>query len=224
MEKITVKNVTWQDLDDVIRLENEIWPEGTRAPVNKFESRLRIFPEGFFLAFKGTEPIGVSTSEIINYTPENPPRSWEEITDNGYIRNHSSKGNAIYVVSVGAKSRSGGGSALIQAQKNITEKLNLRYLVLGARIPGYNEYCNNIEEIPVEKYVKLRRENGELYDPELRFYTRNGLELIKIMPNYMEDDRESRNYGAIMLWENSKFKGGNMVKKKTQVERYENRR
>ena len=42
--------------------------------------------------------------------------------------------------------------------------------------------------------------NGELFDPELRFYSRNGLVIKEIKPNYMEDDKESRNYGAIMIW------------------------
>ena len=137
----------------------------------------------------------------------NPPKSWESITDNGYIKQtHNTNGNALYVVSVGAKSRSGGGSALLQAQKQLAEKLNLMFLVLGARIPGYDEYCKNNREIYIEEYTKLKRDDGYHLDPELRFYTRNGLELKKIMPNYMGDDAESRNYGAIMMWENPKSK------------------
>lgn len=198
-----IKNAREQDLAEITRLENEIWPEGTRATQDKFESRLKIFPEGFFLAYKNEELIGVSTSEIISYDASNPPKSWEHITSNGYIRKmHNPNGNAIYVVSIGAKSRSGGGSALIQAQKNLTEKLKLKFLVLGARIPGYNDYINQNKEIPIEEYVQLKREDNQLFDSELRFYTRNGLNLIKIMPNYMEDDKESRNFGAIMAWHN----------------------
>ena len=58
--------------------------------------------------------------------------------------------------------------------------------------------------ISIEDYVKLRRQDQELLDSELRFYTRNSLRLMKIMPNYMEDDKESRNFGAIMVWTNKK--------------------
>ena len=207
MDSIVIKNIIGKDLNDVVRLENAIWPEGTRATKDKFESRLRIFPQGFFLAYINGELIGVSTSEIIKYDPLNPPKSWESITDNGYIKQtHNTNGNALYVVSVGAKSRSGGGSALLQAQKQLAEKLNLMFLVLGARIPGYDEYCKNNREIYIEEYTKLKRDDGYHLDPELRFYMRNGLELKKIMPNYMGDDAESRNYGAIMMWENPKSK------------------
>ena len=207
MDSIVIKNIIGKDLNDVVRLENAIWPEGTRATKDKFESRLRIFPQGFFLAYINGELIGVSTSEIIKYDPLNPPKSWESITDNGYIKQtHNTNGNALYVVSIGAKSRSGGGSALLQAQKQLAEKLNLMFLVLGARIPGYDEYCKNNREIYIEEYTKLKRDDGYHLDPELRFYMRNGLELKKIMPNYMGDDAESRNYGAIMMWENPKSK------------------
>ncbi len=201
-EAIFIRNAVLEDLSKVVELENKIWPEGTRASREKFMSRLRIFPKGFFVAFKGSEMVGVSTSQTIHYDTEKPPVSWESITDNGWIEaTHKSSGNALYVVSVGAISRSGAGSALVGAQKRLCSELNLAYLVLGARIPGYDLHCKANGEIPIERYVTLLREDNELLDQELRFYTRNGLRLHRVMPNYMEDDRESRNYGAIMIFE-----------------------
>ena len=203
-EEIVIKNAKELDLNEIVGFENEIWPAGTRATKDKFESRLKIFPEGFFLAYKNGELIGVSTSERIDYDPKNPPKSWEVITDNGYIKKtNNQNGNSIYVVSIGAKSRSGGGSALVEAQKNLVKRLNLSYLVLGARIPEYNGYVIQNGETPIEKYVQLKREDNQLLDSELRFYTRNGLKLVEIIPSYMEDDKESRNYGAIMVWKNN---------------------
>ena len=204
-DKIIIRNAKEQNLNEIVELENEIWPEGTRATRDKFESRLKLFQQGFFLAYKNGNIIGASTSEKIDYNPLNLPKSWEQITDNGYIKaTHNPEGNAIYVVSIGAKSRSGGGSALVKAQKKLVEKLGLKYLVLGARIPGYNDYTIKKGEISIEEYVQLKRDDGEILDSELRFYTRNGLKLIKIAPNYMEDDNESKNYGAIMVWQNQK--------------------
>ena len=201
---IDIRNATPADLDKIVELENKIWPEGTRATREKFASRLEIFPQGFFVAFMNNEMIGVSTSEIIGYDLEHPPISWESVTDNGWIkRTHNSGGNALYVVSIGAISRSGGGSALVEAQKELSKRLNLSCLILGARIPGYDSYCREQGDIDIQEYVKLRREDGEFLDSELRFYTRNGLALSKIIPQYMEDDKESRNYGALMIRENS---------------------
>lgn len=198
---INVRSAALRDLTEVERLEEKVWPEGTRAPLEKFESRLQIFPKGFLLAYSDGKLVGVSTSQIIDYDKQTPPTSWEEVTDNGWIRDsHKGNGNALYIVSLGAISRSGGGSALLKAQKDLAVELNLRYMVLGSRIPGYDNYCNQHGEIPVEKYARLQMKNKELLDPELRFYIRNGLTLARIVSDYMEDDRESRNYGAIMVW------------------------
>ena len=202
-----VRKMQKEELELVAELENKIWPEGTRASKEKFESRFNLFPQGFFVVYKGNEMIGVSTSEIIVYDPKNPPASWERITDDGWIKKtHNPAGNALYVISVGAISRSGGGSALVQAQKELAKQMNLEYLILGARIPGYDAYCKEHQEIPIHEYVQLIRKTSEgkteLLDSELRFYTRNGLTLRAIKPNYMEDDKESRNYGAIMVWDN----------------------
>jgi hypothetical protein len=202
--EIEIRKCTPEDLDAVAGLESQIWPEGTRAPRDKFASRLEVFPEGFFLAYNGDELIGASTSEIINYDPANPPISWELITNDGYITNtHNPTGNGLYVVSIGAISRSGGGSALLQAQKGLVKELGLTSLVLGARIPGYNRYCLDQRDLPIDEYAKLERPDTQLLDSELRFYTRNGLQILKTVANYMENDSESRNYGAIMTWENS---------------------
>lgn len=201
--EIFVRRASFEDLSRIVELENAIWPEGTRAPREKFEKRLSIFPEGFLLAFKDNQLIGASTSQIISYIKGNSIKSWEQVTDNGYIeKTHNPGGNALYIVSLGALSRSGGGSALIAKQKELTQHLGLSVLVLGARISGYDVYCRTTKEIPIEEYAHLQRADNCLYDDELRFYIRNGLTIQTIMPNYMEDDAESRNYGAIMIWEN----------------------
>ena len=195
-------------LDEVVRVERETWPEEIQAPREKFESRAEIFPEGFLtINLSDLGMVGVSTAEIINFNPQNPPISWEETTDNGWIKNtHTKEGNTLYLVSVGASPRSVGrgiGTRLVQEQINLAKKLNLDYLVLGSRIPGYHRYHQEHPNTTISDYLSLKR-GKETYDPEIRFYSRCGLKIAKIVPNYMEDDPESENYGAVMIWENQK--------------------
>lgn len=202
MGEIVVRNASFEDLPFIIELENRIWPEGTRAPREKFEKRLTVFPEGFFLAFRNSRLIGASTSQMIHYSSEETIESWEKVTDNGFIeRTNNPRGNALYIVSLGALSRSGGGSALLARQKELAREKGLAYLILGARIPGYDAYCRKEGEVSIEDYAALKREDSQPYDDELRFYIRNGLKIEKIVSKYMEDDAESRNYGAIMTWD-----------------------
>lgn len=193
-------------LDEVVIVEQEAWPEEIQASREKFEARTEVFPEGFLLvSVPELGLVGVSTAQIINYDPNSPPISWEEITDNGWIRQtHNPEGNALYLASVGASPKAAGlgvGSTLVQEQIALAKKRGLRYLVLGSRIPRYHHYHQQHGDTSIEEYVSLKR-GDEAYDPEIRFYERNGLKVVKIVPNYMEDDPESENYGAVMVWEN----------------------
>lgn len=196
-----------QFLDEVVKVEEETWPEEIQAPREKFKSRAQFFPEGFLtISVPDLGMVGVSTSQIISFDPEDPPISWEETTDNGWIKNtHDRKGNALYLVSVGASPRAQGkgiGTKLVKEQIELTKKLGLDWLVLGARIPGYHKYHQDHPEVSIEDYLNIKREDDQSYDPEIRFYQRCGLEVLKVVPNYMDDDPESENYGAVMVWEN----------------------
>lgn len=191
-------------LDGVMEVEKSAWPPELQATREKFASRLHVFPEGFFVAKVDGKIGGVTTSQITTYNP-NVSKTWDEITDNGMIANtHNLEGNALYVVSVGvAKEVQGNsvGSRIVEVQKDLVTKLGLKYLYLGARIPGYNDYCKEHGELTIEKYLELRRPDGKALDPEIRFYNKCGLEVKKIISEF-ELDVNSKNYGAVMVWEN----------------------
>ena len=207
MVNIIIRNVAKNDLDAVLKVEEEAWPPETRAPREKFEERLNVFFRGFFVAELNGEIVGVTTSQIFKYDPKNPPSSWTEATADGNIsKTHNLNGNAIYVVSLGVSPRGrpdgkglGVGSALLERQKQLAKEFNLGYLLLCSRVPEYDKYCREQKEIPIKEYVNLRRDGLPL-DKELRFYERLGLRQVKISPNAMED-LESRNYGVMMEWE-----------------------
>jgi ribosomal protein S18 acetylase RimI-like enzyme len=192
-------------LDQVEKVERSAWPDELEAPREKFLSRLEIFPEGFIIAKVDGIVRGMSTSEIVDYDPEKKS-NWNELTDNGFIKTtHDPLGNSLYVVSVAVAGDAQGlglGSKLVDAQKALAKKLSKKYLLLGARTPGYAEYCKNNGEISIEDYLDLKNEKGESVDPEIRFYERRGLKRTKIVPDF-EPDPDSKDYGVVMLWENS---------------------
>lgn len=191
-------------LNQVIEAEKSAWPLELQATRQKFESRLKLFPQGFAVVRDNGEIKGVSTSQITTYDP-NSSRTWDEITDNGMIETtHNPDGNALYVVSVGVSADTQGkgiGGMLVKSQIELTKKLGLKYLFLGARVPGYDAYCRQNGDVSIEDYLKVKNEKGDSFDPEIRFYERQGLHPSKIIPNF-EPDSQSRDYGIVMLWEN----------------------
>lgn len=192
-------------LDELMRVERETWPEEWQATRDKFESRLEVYPEGFFAAFANGKMAGISTSEIVDYDPESLPETWDEITDNGYIRKtHNQHRNALYVVSVGVSKSFQGqgiGKSLMEAQKQLAQNLNLKYLFLGARIPKFGQYHKSHPEVTAKQYVNLEESQGRKLDPEIRFYESCGLKIVRVAPNYGPDP-ESENFGVIMVWKN----------------------
>ena len=190
-------------LNEVETVEKSAWPPELQASRTKFESRLNVFPEGFIALRVDGKIRAVTTSQVCTYDPSRS-YAWDEVTDSGMIRqSHNSSGNALYVVSVGVSSDSQGmglGGRLVQEQKELAKKLRLKYLFLGARIPGYADYVKDHGEISVEDYLKLANEKGEPVDPEIRFYKRQGLEPRKIIPDFEPDD-ESKGYGVVMVWQ-----------------------
>lgn len=204
----SAKNISGSDkdhfLEQVISVEKSAWPSELQATKEKFASRLRIFPDGFFVLKFSGQIKGVTTSLITTYDPS-ATRTWDEITDNGMIeKTHDSSGNALYVVSVGVSADAQGqgiGGKLVQSQIELTKKLGLKYLYLGARIPGFDPYCRQNGDISPDEYLKLKNEKGDTYDPEIRFYERQGFYIAKVIPNF-EPDTQSRNFGIVMLWKN----------------------
>jgi len=193
-------------LDEVVDVEKRTWPDELQASREKFASRLKVFPEGFIVARANGRALGVSTAQITFYDPSKSP-TWDELTDSGFLmKSHNKDGDALYVASVGVAADSQGigiGGKLVESQKELAKKLGLKYLFLGARIPGFDAYCKEHGEISAEEYLALKNEKGEPVDPEIRFYSRQGLIPTKLIPNFEPDD-QSRGYGVTMVWENKK--------------------
>lgn len=198
-----------QLLGEVMRVEREAWPVEWQATREKFEARLEVFPEGFFLAFANGQLAGVTTAEIVQFDPKKPPETWDEVTENGYIRKtHNRAGNALYVVSVGVAPEFQGqgiGRELMDAQKQLARNLNLKYLFLGARIPQFSQFHKSYPEVTVGQYVNSEENPGRKLDAEIRFYESCDLKVRKVVPNYGPDP-ESENFGVIMVWENPDLK------------------
>lgn len=191
-------------LAGVMHVETTAWPPELQATVDKFISRMAVFPEGFMVAEKDGKIRGFTTSQIANYDPS-VRKTWDEFTDNGtLVKSHKPSGDSLYVASVavaGEAQGEGVGTKLIEAQKDLTRRFGLKRLFLGARIPGYDEYCKKNGDISVEEYLKLKDGKGLPLDPEIRFYGRYGLKPAKIIPEF-EPDGPSRNYGVVLIWEN----------------------
>ncbi|GEM_PF-5490820 len=211
-----------EQLKEVMQCEEQAWPADTRATMDSFTKRADKFPEGFFLAYEDFRVAGVLTSFTTSFDPEQPAASWTEKTANGTYDKHDEKGNTLYIGSLGVaqsyqsgrlvetgqsrETKPGIGSTLLTMAKALAQEKNLQYVALSARLPGLAEYQKTHPEVAAEEYIKLKQPDGKYVEKQLRFYCDYGdFSVNQLIPEAMESDAESGNYGAVLVWENPTY-------------------
>jgi hypothetical protein len=202
---VQARQATLADLDGIMKVE-EAWPEHQRATADMMLSRLKKFPEGFWVFVRGDEVVGTLTSCPIEYQPTDLGKltSWDEATHNGYLADIDlAKANALYLVSGVLRQDVRGGnthSLLIDAPVDLALRLGLRYILAGAKMPGYDAYCRRYGNLDAREYA-FTKLHGCLVDPFLEMYRGFGFSVPDrnhIIEAFYPDP-PSRNYGAIVV-------------------------
>jgi len=183
-----------------------MWPESQRASADQFRSRIHRFPEGVLVALHGQRYVACSTSCLMAYCPERIQdlKAWDQVTNHGFFPARMPRGaNAVYIASNGIVPdfrRTGLRERLVTRHLDLAWRLGMRYVVTGAMLPGYADYCLRHGDIPVERYAALQH-NDEPVDPTLRKLARLGLELPSsdhLIAGYYPSP-ESRDYAALLV-------------------------
>lgn len=200
-KKVKIREAKLEDVPQILEIEKKAWGGEKSASKEMFESRINIFKEGTLVAEINQKIVGVVSTEKVNYNFKKDSFTWYEITDNGFIKNsHNSDGDTIYGVDLSVASSfqcSGIGTKLLESIGKMAIRCNAKRGMLGGRIPGYYKYA---DKMSVENYVNAKKGKRSL-DPEIEFYKRSGLKIVKIIKNYFKDP-ESLDYGILLIWEN----------------------
>lgn len=175
--------------------ENVVWGEA------HLRSHLRIFPQGQLVAVAKGKMVGAASSLIVDMGPD-PLRNhtWSGVTDSGYFHSHNPQGDTLYGADVYVHPEARGlgvGAALYDARRKLCRKLNLRRILAGGRLVGYQEHA---DEMTPQEYAQ-RVAAGELRDSVLSFQLREGFQLRAVMPNYLPDP-SSHNHASLIEWVN----------------------
>ena len=106
---------------------------------NHIKKLISIFPEGQVVIKVNNQIAGCALSIIINYDNFDDQHTYEDITGNYTFNTHSAKGDILYGIDVFVKPQYRGlrlGRRLYDYRKELCEKLNLKGIVFGGRIPN----------------------------------------------------------------------------------------
>jgi predicted amidohydrolase/GNAT superfamily N-acetyltransferase len=174
---------------------------------------LSVFPEGQIVVKVDGQIAGCALSIITEQRKVDYPHTYREITGNYTFDTHTPKGDILYGVDIFIKPEFRGmrlGRRMYDFRKELCEKLNLKGIVFGGRIPNYHKHADTLTP---KKYIEKIRAK-EIDDPVLNFQLSNDFYPVRILKNYLEGDELSKEFAVLLKWENIYFE---MKSKKTQV-------
>ncbi|WP_408009459.1 GNAT family N-acetyltransferase [Pseudalkalibacillus sp. A8] len=204
-KKIILRNIEEKDIDQILKLQKVCFPNMEPWKKEHLESHLNIFPEGQFCVEYDGKVVGTCSSLIVNFDEYDEKHTWDEITDEGYITNHDPEGYNLYGIEVMVHPefrRMKIGRRLYEARKELTERLNLKSIIIGGRIPYYHKYADKMSP---REYVK-EVVNHNIFDPVLTFQLMNGFTLMRVNPSYLPDDKASNAHATLMEWNNIDYR------------------
>jgi predicted amidohydrolase/GNAT superfamily N-acetyltransferase len=176
-------------------MENTHWSE------LQIQKLLDEFPEGQVTVRINGELAGCALSIILDYDKFDEHHSYAEITGNYTFSTHTNDGDVLYGIDVFIKPEFRGlrlGRRLYDYRKELCERLNLRGVAFGGRIPNYHKYADKLS--PKEYIEKVKRK--EIHDPVFNFQISNDFHPSKILKNYLEGDHASNDYAVLLEWDN----------------------
>ncbi|MCF2494318.1 carbon-nitrogen hydrolase family protein [Dyadobacter chenhuakuii] len=176
-------------------MPNAYWKE------HHIKTLITIFHEGQVGIRVDNELAGCALSIIVDYDKVDSKHTYREITGNYSFKTHTNKGDVLYGIDVFIRPKYRGlrlGRRLYDYRKELCEKLNLKGIVFGGRIPNYHQYSDTVS--PKEYIEKVR--NKDIHDPVLNFQLSNDFHPARILQGYLEGDKDSNEYAVLLEWDN----------------------
>ncbi|MGS2740823.1 GNAT family N-acetyltransferase [Sinomicrobium sp. M5D2P17] len=159
------------------------------------------FPQGQVVIKVNGQIAGCALAIIVHYTHFEGTHTFDEVTGNSTFDTHSDNGDMLYGIDIFIKPEFRGlrlGRRLYDYRKELCEKLNLKGIVFGGRIPNYHKYADTLS--PKEYIEKVRRK--EIHDPVLNFQMSNDFHPARILKGYLDGDKASQEFAVLLEWDN----------------------
>lgn len=200
-KKIVIRNLRIEDFNSLVVLGRRCFPGMKTWLKKQVTSWLNVFPEGQIVIEYDQRLIASSSSLILDSNIYAADGGYEKLTDDGYIRNHNVHGDTLYGMEIMVDPMYRNmklARRLYDARKELARKYDLHRIVIGGRIPGYNQYR---DKMSAREYVD-KVLSKEIYDSVLTSQVANGFVLKRIMSDYLDDDTASRGFATLLEWAN----------------------
>ncbi len=203
IDKIEIEYLKVKDFEALKKIMIAVYPTIPDPYWNKSELQklVRIFPEGQVVVKVNGEIAGCALSIIVDYDKFSDKHTYAEITGDATFSTHTPKGNVLYGIDIFIAHEFRGmriGRRLYDYRKELCENMNLERIVFGGRLPNYHQYADKMTPKGYIEKVRTR----EINDPVLDFQLNNDFHVKRVITNYLEGDKASKEYAALLEWDN----------------------
>lgn len=219
INKVELRNLQIEDYTQLAQSFTRVYADKdvfwTHAQIEKL---IRIFPEGQIVTVVDDKIVGCALSIIVDYDLVKGDHTYAKVTGDETFSTHNPKGNILYGIEVFIHPEYRGlrlARRMYEYRKELCEKLNLKAIMFGGRIPNYYKYADQMR--PKEYIEKVR--SREIYDPVLTFQLSNDFHVRRVMRNYLPNDEESKHCATLLQWDNIYYQPptDSYIDKKTTV-------
>ena len=200
--KLAVRTALTDDVPAILDLAARIYPDEPPYTARPIRSQITTFPEGQFIVSYEGEVVGYAATFITTEAAALAAHSWAAITGGGFASNHTSGGDWLYGMEVmvdPARRRLRIGHRLYEARRALCEAHDLKGIVFGGRLPGYESRRAKFPD-PADYLDAVINKSAR--DPVIGFHLKMGFEAIGLLHNYNPDDTESGGMATHMVWRN----------------------
>ncbi len=176
-------------------MPNRCWE---KEKINRLTS---IFPEGQVVIKINGKIVACALSIVVDYDKYSDNHTYNKITQNYSFKSHNEEGDVLYGLDVFVVPEYRGlrlGRRLYDYRKELCEKHNLKGIVLGGRIPNYQDYADKYS--PKEYIEKVK--GKEIDDHVLNFHISNDFRPSRILKAYLEGEASAESNAVLLKWDN----------------------
>lgn len=204
-QKLRIREATPSDIPALEALDARVYADFGTAETGSIARRVRTFPAGVLLGFRGVDLAAALYLRPIDFAP-GPERkcTWKELENGG---DFTPPENPRYMYGVGLVGTGGTADAMMIAGIQAGVRLGVERAFFGSRVPTLSEAFP--QGAPTEKQVAEYVDSGK--DWEIALYGKAsilGIRMVRdassapcVLPAYFEDP-PSHDFGVLWEWKN----------------------
>ncbi|CAM2008614.1 SDR family NAD(P)-dependent oxidoreductase [Acanthopleuribacter pedis] len=192
-----IRHARPDDIDDLVRLEEQCWAEGLRTPRETLLKRIALCPAGQLVLTSQGEIQGALFSHRIADTDRVQGMTADRILDQ-----FQPDGPVVQLLAVNifpAKQYLNLGDQLLEFMLQRCTLADDIEEVCGVTL--FKDFGKHAANMSVDAYLRHTGEHGRIVDPILRFHERHGARIDCLVPGYRPADQVNRGNGVLVRYD-----------------------